>query len=193
MMGWLLTGMMLFSVVSAGFQDRMSEVSTAAMQGCGDAVTLVIALAGMMCLWCGVMNVAAESGLTGRLARLFRPLTRRLFPELDPDGPAMRSICMNLSANLLGLGNAATPLGLSAMNELQKLNSSPDTASNAMITFVVMNTASMQLLPTTNAYLRLQAGSAAPMEILPAVWIASLCALTVGLLAARLPMRLHRP
>lgn len=189
MMGAILTGMMVFSVITAAFQGKMADVSTAALQGCGDAITLVISLAGMMCLWCGIMNIASRCGITEGLARLFRPITRRLFPDVPQNGPAMQSICMNLSANLLGLGNAATPLGLSAMQELQKLNAHPEIASNAMITFVVMNTASLQLIPTTNAYLRLQAGSTAPMEILPAVWITSVCSIVVGLLAARLPMR----
>ena len=188
MLGYILTGMIAFSVISAAFRETMSEVSAAALQGCGDAVQLVLSLAGMMCLWCGIMNIAVRCGLTEKLARLFRPLTRRLFRGIPEDGPAMQAICMNLSANLLGLGNAATPLGLAAMQELQKLNSIPDTASNAMLIFVVLNTASLQLIPTTNAYLRLKAGSAAPMEILPAVWIASAFSIAVGLAAAFLPL-----
>lgn len=192
MMGYILAGMIVFSVITAAFRGNMNAVSAAALQGCGDAVQLIITLTGMMCLWCGVLNIASHCGLTEKLARLFRPLTRRLFPTLAPEGPAMQAICMNLSANLLGLGNAATPLGLAAMQELQKLNSHPDTASNAMLLFVVLNTASLQLIPTTNAYLRLQAGSTAPMEILPCVWIASVCSIAVGLLVALLPMRKGR-
>lgn len=170
----------------------MAALSAAALQGCGDAVQLVISLAGMLCLWCGVMNIAAKAGLTEALARLFRPLTRRLFPALDPAGDAMQAICMNLSANLLGLGNAATPFGLAAMHALQKQNPAPDTATDEMLLFVVLNTASLQLLPTTCAALRQQAGSAAPMEILPAVWLTSLGTISVGLLLAWLPLRRRR-
>ena len=189
MMNYILAGMMLLSVVTAACHDEMAALSAAALQGCSNAVQLVISLAGMLCLWCGVMNIASKAGLTERLARLFRPLTRRLFPQLDPEGDAMQAICMNLSANLLGLGNAATPFGLAAMRALQKQNPTPDTASDEMLLFVVLNTASLQLLPTTCAALRQQAGSAAPMEILPAVWLTSLGTIAIGLIAAWLPLR----
>lgn len=192
MMNYILAGMMLFSVVTAACHDGMAALSAAALQGCSDAVQLVISLAGMLCLWCGVMNIASKAGLTERLAQLFRPLTRRLFPQLDPEGDAMQAICMNLSANLLGLGNAATPFGLAAMRALQKQNPTPDTASDEMLLFVVLNTASLQLLPTTCAALRQQAGSTAPMEILPAVWLTSLGTIAIGLIAAWLPLRRRR-
>lgn len=192
MMNYILAGMMLFSVVTAACHDGMAALSAAALQGCSDAVQLVISLAGMLCLWCGVMNIASKAGLTERLAQLFRPLTRRLFPALDPAGDAMQAICMNLSANLLGLGNAATPFGLAAMRALQKQNPTPDTASDEMLLFVVLNTASLQLLPTTCAALRQQAGSTAPMEILPAVWLTSLGTIAIGLIAAWLPLRRRR-
>ena len=132
------------------------------------------------------MEIARRCRLTEALARLLRPLTRWLFPTVPQGSPAMQAICMNLSANLLGLGNAATPLGLAAMRELQKLNPHKDSSSNAMVTFVAMNTASLQLIPTTCAALRQQAGSAAPMEILPAVWLTGLSSLAVVLLLDRL-------
>lgn len=192
MMNYILAGMMLLSVVTAACHGGMAALSTAALQGCSDAVQLVISLAGMLCLWCGVMNIASKAGLTERLARLFRPLTRWLFPALDPEGDAIQAICMNLSANLLGLGNAATPFGLAAMRALQKQNLTPDTASDEMLLFVVLNTASLQLLPTTCAALRQQAGSAAPMEILPAVWLTSLGTIAIGLIVAWLPLRRRR-
>lgn len=186
MMNAVLVGMLIFSVVSAAFGGNMEALSAAALSGCGEAVTLVISLTGMLCLWCGLMKIAQQCRLTEAVARLFRPLTRLLFPELPPGSPALQAICMNLSANLLGLGNAATPLGLAAMRELQKLNRQKDTASNAMVTFVVLNTASLQLIPTTCAVLRQQAGSAAPMEILPAVWISSVASAAVALTLAHL-------
>ena len=186
MMNAVLVGMLIFSVVSAAFGGNMEALSAAALSGCGEAVTLVISLTGMLCLWCGLMKIAQQCRLTEAVARLFRPLTRLLFPELPPGSPALQAICMNLSANLLGLGNAATPLGLAAMQELQKLNRQKDTASNAMVTFVVLNTASLQLIPTTCAVLRQQAGSAAPMEILPAVWLSSIASAAVALTLAHL-------
>lgn len=186
MMNAVLVGMLIFSVVSAAFGGNMEALSAAALSGCGEAVTLVISLTGMLCLWCGLMKIAQQCRLTEAVARLFRPLTRLLFPELPPGSPALQAICMNLSANLLGLGNAATPLGLAAMRELQKLNRQKDTASNAMVTFVVLNTASLQLIPTTCTVLRQQAGSAAPMEILPAVWLSSVASAAVALTLAHL-------
>ena len=186
MMNAVLVGMLIFSVVSAAFGGNMEALSAAALSGCGEAVTLVISLTGMLCLWCGLMKIAQQCRLTEAVARLFRPLTRLLFPELPAGSPALQAICMNLSANLLGLGNAATPLGLAAMQELQKLNRRKDTASNAMVTFVVLNTASLQLIPTTCAVLRQQAGSAAPMEILPAVWLSSVASAAAALTLARL-------
>ena len=186
MMNAVLVGMLIFSVVSAAFGGNMEALSAATLSGCGEAVTLVISLTGMLCLWCGLMKIAQQCRLTEAVARLFRPLTRLLFPELPAGSPALQAICMNLSANLLGLGNAATPLGLAAMQELQKLNRQKDTASNAMVTFVVLNTASLQLIPTTCAVLRQQAGSAAPMEILPAVWLSSVASAAAALTLARL-------
>lgn len=186
MMNGILTVLLIFSVVTAAFTGRMEELSAAALSGCGEAVTLVLALAGMLCLWGGLMEIARRCRLTGLLARLFGPLTRLLFPTVPQGSAAMQAICLNLSANLLGLGNAATPLGLAAMRELQKQNPQKDTASAPMVTFVLMNTASLQLIPTTCAVLRQQAGSAAPMEILPAVWLTGLAALAAVLLADRL-------
>ena len=119
------------------------------------------------------MRIAEKGGLTELLSKALSPLMRLLFPKLKPDGPACRAILMNMAANFLGLGNAATPFGLKAMNELEKENPIPGTASNSMVVFVVLNTASIQLIPTTVATLRLQYGSAQPMRILPAVWAAS--------------------
>ena len=175
MLNGILTALLIISVVTAAFTGRMEALSAAALSGCGEAVSLVIALTGMLCLWSSLMEIARRCRLT-----------RWLFPTVPQGSPAMQAICMNLSANLLGLGNAATPLGLAAMRELQKLNPHKAAASNAMVTFVVMNTASLQLIPTTCAVLRQQAGSAAPMEILPAVWLTGLSSLAVVLLLDRL-------
>ncbi len=186
MMSYIISGMILLAILTGGIGGNMAAVSTAAMNGCGQAVQLVISLTGTICLWSGVMRVADRSGLTDAMSRMFRPITRFLFRELSEESPAMKAISMNMAANLLGLGNAATPLGLAAMKELEKENRRAPAASQAMVTFVVLNTASLQLLPTTNAYLRLAAGSKEPMEILPAVWLASVLSVAAGLTAERL-------
>ena len=186
MMSYIISGMILLAILTGGIGGNMAAVSTAAMNGCGQAVQLVISLTGTICLWSGVMRVADRSGLTDAMSRMFRPITRFLFRELSEESPAMKAISMNMAANLLGLGNAATPLGLAAMKELEKENRRTPAASQAKVTFVVLNTASLQLLPTTNAYLRLAAGSKEPMEILPAVWLASSVSIGVGVLMTRL-------
>ena len=126
--------------------------------GAGEAVTLVIALAGAMCLWGGLMRIADCAGLTKKLAKSFSPFLRLLFPSLEPESEAAQAISMNLSANLLGMGNAATPFGIAAMKELAKRSPYPEVATDEMITFVVMNTASVQLIPATVAMLRSAAG-----------------------------------
>ena len=180
MMGYILGGMLLLGMVSGLMTGRMDQVSAAAMTGCGDAIELIISLTGTLCLWSGIMRIAEKSGITAGIGSMMRPVTRMLFRHVPQGSRAMQAICMNLAANLLGLGNAATPLGLAAMRELDRDANYPATATSAMITFVVLNTASVQLLPTTNAFLRLEAGSRAPMEILPAVWASSAASVAVG-------------
>ena len=132
------------------------------------------------------MRIAEKGGLTELLSRALAPLMRLLFPKLKPTGPACRAILMNMAANFLGLGNAATPFGLKAMSELEKENPEPGVASNSMVIFVVLNTASIQLIPTTVATLRLQYGYAQPMRILPAVWAASFLTALAAVLMAKL-------
>ena len=139
-------------------------------------------------MWSGFMRIAKDCGLIDKLSRLCAPLLRRLYPDVDVESDAFRYISMNISANLLGLGNAATPLGLNAMKELKKQNPT-DTASDSMLTFVLMNTASIQLLPTTVAALRKSYGSQHPFDILLCVWITSALALTAGLLSSKLLLR----
>ena len=178
---------LVFSLIS-GDAGALSE---GIMESASGAVELLISITGMLCMWSGFMRIAKDCGLIDKLARLFAPVLRRLYPDVDAESDAFRYISMNISANLLGLGNAATPLGLNAMKELRKLNDS-DTASDSMVTFVVMNTASIQLLPTTVAALRRSYGGAQPFDILPCVWITSALALTAGLTSARLLSRRRR-
>ena len=190
MMSWLFTGMLVLSLLFGILNGRMEQVSISAVNECSNAVTLAIQLAGVMCLWSGLMRIAEVSDLTGKLSRLFRPVMKLLFWHLPADSKAAKAIIMNLTANLLGLGNAATPLGIAAMKELEKISPRKGIASNEMALLVVLNTASLQLIPTTTAALRLAAGSAAPMEILPAVWLATSMSILSGILAAKFFSRL---
>ncbi|MCI9576437.1 MAG: spore maturation protein A [Clostridiales bacterium] len=187
MMNLIWAALLVISFVCAIVTGRMPELSQAVLDGAENAVGLVIATLGMMCVWTGLMKIAEEGGLTSFLAKLFSPIFCRLFPDYEKDSPAAKAICMNLTANILGLGNAATPLGIAAMEEMQAARSNPlsRTANNSMVMFVVMNTASIQLIPTFMGTLRAKYGSAAPFDILPAVWFASIISLIVGILVAK--------
>ena len=168
----------------------MGEVSGAALVGARAAVELCLSLAGVLCLWSGFMELLKQCGLERKLAALFRPVLRRLLPEASRDEETMAAVSGNLSANLLGLGNAATPLGIRAARRMAL--GAEGRASNELCRLVVLNTASVQLLPTTVSAVRAGCGAAAPFDILPAVWLSSLLSVTVGLLAARLLERVVR-
>lgn len=186
MMKWIFGGMIILSVVYAFATGNAAEVSNAALNECQNAVQFLLVLMGSMCLWGGFLKIAERSGLTAVIAKILSPFTRLLFPSLKKDSKALTAISMNITANLLGLGNAATPLGITAMKALKEETPGPqsDTASHSMILFVLLNTASIQLLPTTVATLRLQNGSAVPMDILPAVLLTSFLSLLVALFSA---------
>jgi len=186
MMNWIWAGLVILSVLFGIATGRVEALSEAAISSCGGAVTMVLGLCGALMLWSGMMKVADDAGLTLRLARLLTPLMRLIFRNFDPESASGRAICMNVSANLLGLGNAATPLGIKAMEELEREEGKTGVASDQMVLFVVLNTASLQLLPTTIATLRQNAGSQNPMEILPALLFASVITLTVSLAGAKL-------
>lgn len=161
---------------------RADVVTQASMESAEQAIKTLIGLLGAMIFWLGLARVAEEAGLVLLLARAMQPLLRRLFPSVPPEHPSLGSITMNLSANLLGLGSAATPFGLKAMQQLQELNPRKDTASDAMITFLVLNTAGTTLVPAFIIGLRAQYGSAGPAEILLPVFAATTCASVIGLL-----------
>lgn len=186
MMKYIMTAMIILAVIFALVSGNISEVSTAFLEECSEAVELAFSLIGIICLWSGIMNVAQGAGLTEKLAGLFSPLLSRLFKGLKKGGKAMQFISLNLTANLLGLGNASTPFGISAMKEIEAEEKSPEPekASHNMIILTVMNTASLQIIPATVAAIRLRNGSADPMEILPCVWIVSALSLTAALLGA---------
>lgn len=184
MIMYFWVGMIIFSVVSAAVQGSMGELTNSIMQSAGDAVSLCIRLTGTICLWSGLMNIAERSGLTSAVCRLISPLLHLIFPKMDMKSDTARAISMNVTANMLGLGNAATPLGLEAMKRLSAENGGSDRASPDMIKFIVMNSAAFHLIPTTVASMRQDHGSASPFDIMPAAWITSAAALAVGLTAA---------
>jgi spore maturation protein SpmA len=173
----------------AGGSAPMELLSKAMIEAASGAVTLAIGLVGVMTLFMGLMKVAEAGGMLRIIARLIRPLMVRLFPDVPPEHPAMGAMILNLSANALGLGNAATPFGIRAMQELDKLNSQPGTATNAMVLFLAINTSSVTLLPTGVIALRAAAGSADPAAILPTTLMATIGSTTIAILAAKLYSR----
>lgn len=184
------TGMIVVSILCALATGRGPEVAAAAVEGTSAAVQLTLSIAGMLCLWTGVMEVMRQSGLADKLSRLLFPLLRRLFPQAAKDRDTMDSISANVSANLLGLGSAATPLGLEAARRLSRR--SQGVASDDLCMLVVCNTASIQLIPTTVASVRAAEGCAAPFDILPAVWLASALSVGVGILACKIFAKVWR-
>ena len=189
-MAWIWTGMAVLSILCGLATGRGDLVAAAAVEGAQAAVELCVSIAGMLCLWTGVMEIMRRSGLAEGLSRLLRPVLSALFPQVSGDRGVMDRISANVSANLLGLGNAATPLGIEAVRRMER--KSPGTASDAMCMLVVCNTASIQLIPTTVASVRAAAGSTAPFDILPAVWLASALSVGVGIAACKLFARIWR-
>jgi spore maturation protein A len=185
LLNYIWAGLILLSVFCAVVTGRVPQLSASVMSGAAGAIELVFAMLGMMCAWTGLMKIADSDGITLILSKLLDPLMRRLFPAFKKGSPAARAVCMNITANLLGLGNAATPMGIAAMKELAKLNPT-QTADNSMVMFVVINSASIQLIPTVMGTLRAKFGSPAPFDILPAVWLTSVCALAAGIAVAKL-------
>ncbi|MGB9885930.1 MAG: nucleoside recognition domain-containing protein [Moorellales bacterium] len=178
---WAL--LFLSGLVVAAANGRLEVVTKATLEAAQGAVTLALELVGIMALWLGLLRIAEEAGLVGLLARVFRPALRLLFPSVPSDHPALGAIIMNLSASFLGLGNAATPFGLKAMAELQKLNPRPQEASEAMCTFLALNTSCITLIPATVIAIRTAAGSADPTEIVGPTVLATLGATIAAVVA----------
>ena len=189
-MTWVWTGMVVLSLVFGLATGNLDAVANAALEGAGSAIQLSISMAGILCLWSGVMEIMNVCGLSAGLARAFRPILRRLLPHASQDTKTLAAVSANVSANLLGLGNAATPLGIRAARRMAE--GCNGIASNELCLLVVLNTASIQLLPTTIASVRAASGSQAPFDILPAVWFSSILSVTAGLLMARLLSSLGR-
>ena len=181
-MSWIWGGMVILSLLFGAATGRIDAVSEAALSGAQNAVELSLSMAGVLCLWSGIMEIMRVCGLTDGLARAFRPLMRRLLPEASRDSETLAAVSANVSANLLGLGNAATPLGIPAARRMAR--GCGGVASDELCRLVVLNTASIQLLPTTIASVRAAAGCKTPFDILPAVWLSSVLSVTAGLTAA---------
>lgn len=181
MMKWVFSGIIVISIIVGALTGNISAVSEAALESGFNALELVMYLAGGMCVWGGVMRVADKAGLSAMFCRLFKPIGKRIFTGIDCEGKAFRAISMNIAANILGLGNAATPLGLEAMKELEREEGESETASSNMVALVVLNTASLTLMPTTVAMLRTKYSAAQPLDIYPCVLINSAIVLIVSM------------
>jgi spore maturation protein SpmA len=187
MLNYIWLGLILCAVTIGGYTGRMKEVSGGAFEMAEHAVLkIALPLLGIMALWLGIMRLAERSGMVQFLARLLRPVLVRLFPDVPADHPAMGSMLMNIAANMLGLSNAATPLGLRAMKDLDRLNPRPGTASNAMCTFLAINTSSVQLIPVTAVGILAGAKSTDPSSIIGTAFLATLCAAISAITAVKL-------
>ena len=186
MLNIIWSGLILISLITSFFAGTFEECSMAAINGAGEGVTLAISLCGAMCFWNGIMEIASKSGALNVLSYLLSPFTKFIFPEIKKESMAMKAIVMNITANILGMSNAATPMGLRAMEELQKLNNDKKRASKSMCMFVLLNTASVQLIPTTLITLRATSGSSNPTAVIVPVWITSSVALAVGVMCVKI-------
>ena len=188
MMDWIWAGLAAASILFGILNGRLAEVSAGALEGVETAVKTCLGLCAGLCLWSGILKLLETGGATDLLGRMLRPLLGSLYPEAKGDPEALAALAENMSANLLGLGNAATPAGIRAAKALRR----GETATDSLCRLVVLNSASIQLIPATVCALRASLGSQSPFDILPAVWLTSLCAALAGLAAERLLRRLGR-
>jgi len=185
MVNWIWMGMIVFSVIYGAANGKMEQVAEAAFGGAQTGVTVCLGLISILVFWMGLMRIAEEAGLVRKLSLLMAPVVRKLFPDVPGDHPAMGYILSNMSANLLGLGNAATPMGIKAMQELQKLNPEPTVATPAMCTLLALNTASITLVPTTIIAIRMNFGAVHPADIVAPTLLATLISTGAAILADR--------
>lgn len=192
MLNYIWFALMAIALVVAIFTGNAAAVTKASVDSAKTAVEIALGLVGIMTLWLGIMRVAEQAGLVSLLGRALKPFSRLLFPEIPPDHPAIGAMIMNIAANMLGLSNAATPLGIKAMEELQELNPEKETASNAMVTFMVLNTAGIQFIPATIIGVLAAAGSKAPTSIIPTTLVATLCGAVAAVVTAKMLQRFTR-
>jgi spore maturation protein A len=185
MVNYIWVFMMVIGIVFAMINGTMGEVNKAIFDGAKEAVTLCIGLISILVFWLGLMRIAEESGLLERLSKLFRPVVKRIFPDIPNNHPAMGYILSNMIANMFGLGNAATPLGIKAMEELKRLNGGKNSASRSMVTFLAINTASITIIPTTVIAIRINYNSASPTEIVVPTLIATIISMLGAVLIDR--------
>ena len=182
-MSWIWTIMILISIIFSYFSGQTSAVAAATSQGAQAGITLALSMAGSICLWSGVGNLMDRAGLTGVLSKILHPILTRIFPGTRTDPQLGKDLSANICANILGLGNAATPMGIRAVKRMTDSNR-PGIATDEMCRLIVLNTASIQLIPANVAAVRTSLGCATPFDILPAVWITSICSAGLGLTAA---------
>lgn len=175
MVNIIWVAMTIIGIIFAMINGTMDKVNEAIFSGAKEAVTICIGFISILVFWLGLMRIAQEAGLLEKLASLFKPVVRRIFPEVPPDHPAMGYMLSNMIANMFGLGNAATPMGIKAMEQLRELNGGKVEASRSMITFLAINTSSLTLIPTTVIAIRMNYGSASPTEIVGPTLVATLC------------------
>lgn len=180
----------IISIVYAIFSGNIENLNNSIFESTESAVNLTLTLLGMTCLWSGIMEVASKTEIMEYLSKILKPITKRLFPNLS--GKSYDNIIMNIIANILGLGNAATPLGLKAMKELQKENSNKEELSDNMMMLIVLNTASLQIIPTTIIAIRSSLGSENPTKIIFPVWISTICAAVVGIILTKIIIKCTR-
>ncbi|HKQ61846.1 MAG TPA: nucleoside recognition domain-containing protein, partial [Candidatus Polarisedimenticolaceae bacterium] len=192
MLNGIYVAAVVVAILLAALDGRMEALTAGIVQDARQAVDIALGLIGVMAFFLGLMRVAEEAGLLRQLARLLGPVLRRLFPAVPAGHPALSAMILNISSNLLGLGNAATPFGLKAMEELDRLNGAKGTATDAMVLFLTINTAGLAILPTTVIGIRASLGSQDPAGVLLPTWIAGGCATLVGVVAALALSRLPR-
>lgn len=179
----------IISYIYAIFTGKVSQINNSVFDSCESAIQLSITFLGTMCLWSGIMQIAKKTTLIDKLTNFLNPIMKILFPDIKKDDPVHKEISMNMVANMLGLGNAATPLGLKAMKTMQKENPKKDTLTNSMAMFIIINTASIQIIPTTVIAIRSSLGSNNPTSIIIPVWIATICAAIAGIITAKILMK----
>ena len=186
MLNYIWPIFIIISIIYAIFSGNIDSINKGIFESCENAVSLTITFLGTVCFWSGLMEIVKNTSIIEKLKKLLNPFMRKLFKNIDKDGETYEEISMNIIANILGLGNAATPIGLKAMESLQKINKDKSTLSNEMLMLIVLNTASIQLIPTTVIAIRNSLKSTDSTKIIIPVWIATICAATCGIIATKI-------